>query len=88
MHAATRFPPVGPPEAQAEIFCRGEVIEFAFVAIYGLDNGSVGCVAGRAGGNARHRPKHAATRLPPAAPPDAHAIFLESMNSHLWRFTA
>jgi hypothetical protein len=26
-------------------------------------------------GNARHRPKHAATRLPPAGAPEAHADF-------------
>jgi hypothetical protein len=35
------------------------------------------CTSRRAArwGNARHRPKHAATRLPPAGPPEAHAVF-------------
>jgi hypothetical protein len=35
------------------------------------------CTSRRAArwGNARHRPKHAATRLPPVGPPEAHAVF-------------
>jgi len=35
------------------------------------------CTSRRAArwGNARHRPKHAATRLPPVGPPEAHSEF-------------
>jgi hypothetical protein len=32
-------------------------------------------------GNARHRPKHAATSLPPAGAPEAHAIFFAACAS-------
>ena len=56
----------------------------------------VGCsTAWRAArrGNVRHRPKHTATRLPPAEPPEARAEILfvpqaKSLTSRLWRCTA
>jgi hypothetical protein len=32
-------PPARPPEAHAEVMCR--IIDFALVAVYGLNNGSV-----------------------------------------------
>jgi uncharacterized membrane protein len=64
-------------------FCAaGEVIDFALVMVCGLNSGSIGRVAGRAGGNARHRPKLAATRLSPAGPPEAHAEILCRMRNH------
>jgi hypothetical protein len=50
--------------------------------VCGLNSGSIGRVAGRAGGNARHRPKLAATRLSPAGPPEAHAEILCRMRNH------
>jgi hypothetical protein len=58
MHAATRLPPAGPPEAHAEISCRRRSIDIELLAFYGLNNGYYGRVAGRTGDNAR--PKHAA----------------------------
>jgi hypothetical protein len=62
------------------------------VAAYGLNNGSVGRVAGRAGGNARlflkarrytSAPGRAAGGLRQDSVPQA-----KSLTSRLWRFTA
>jgi hypothetical protein len=65
-------------------FCTaGEVIDFALVAVCGLGSGFVGRVAGRAGDNERHGPKHAVTRPPPAKPPEAHAEMFCRRRSHL-----
>ena len=81
-HAATRLPSAGPPEAHAEIFAACEVIDFALVTAYGLCYGSASRVAGRAGNNLRHRPKHSASRLPLAGPPEARAETLLRLRRH------
>jgi hypothetical protein len=63
-------------------FAAVEVIYFTLLAVCILQNGSVGRVAGRAGDNARHRPKHAVKRLPSAGPPKAHAEIFCRRRSH------
>jgi hypothetical protein len=40
-HAATRLRPAGQPEAHADVYAAGEVVEFALVAVYGLNNSPV-----------------------------------------------
>jgi hypothetical protein len=73
----------------------GEVINFAHVVVYGglrLQQWLCRPRSESRRGNTRHCPRHAATRRPPAGPPEAHAeIFFpqaKSVISRLWLFTA